>query len=79
MRYHGGMQKDIHPTYFDTMVRCACGNEFKTGSTLKEIVVEICNVCHPFYTGKEKIMDTTGRVEKFKRKVAHASTAKKRK
>lgn len=73
------MKKDAHPTYFETTVRCACGNEFQTGSILKEIAVEICNACHPFYTGKEKIMDMTGRVEKFKRKVAHASTAKKAK
>jgi len=72
------MKKDIHPKYHTATVICACGHAFKTGSTLKEINVEICSSCHPFYTGKEKIVDTAGRVEKFKRKVAHATTAKKK-
>jgi len=74
------MKKDIHPLYYETAVKCACGNKFKTGSTLKEIEVEICSDCHPFYTGKKKIVDTAGRVEKFKRKVSvAASTPKKEK
>ncbi|MEK7520059.1 MAG: 50S ribosomal protein L31 [Patescibacteria group bacterium] len=70
------MKKDIHPAYYTAAVRCACGNEFKTGSTLKEIAIEICNACHPFYTGKEKIVDAAGRVEKFKRRVAGAVATK---
>lgn len=72
------MKKDIHPTYHQTTVTCACGNTFETGSTMKAIEVEICSACHPFYTGKEKIVDTAGRVEKFKRKVANAAAAKKK-
>lgn len=72
------MKKDIHPPYHQSTVTCACGNTFATGSTLKAIDVEICSACHPFYTGKEKFIDTTGRVEKFKRKVANATTAKKK-
>lgn len=62
------MKKGIHPKYVECTVRCACGNEFKTRSTKGDMQVEICNVCHPFYTGKQKIMDTAGRVEKFNRK-----------
>lgn len=62
------MKKDIHPEYHLASVRCACGNEFQVGSTLKEIKVEICSQCHPFYTGKQKLVDTAGRVEKFMRK-----------
>ncbi|PIR89094.1 MAG: 50S ribosomal protein L31 [Candidatus Harrisonbacteria bacterium CG10_big_fil_rev_8_21_14_0_10_40_38] len=61
------MKTDAHPTYYpEAKVRCACGNEFTVGSTKKEISVEICYNCHPFYTGKEKLIDTAGRVEKFK-------------
>ncbi|KKS82834.1 MAG: 50S ribosomal protein L31, large subunit ribosomal protein L31 [Candidatus Wolfebacteria bacterium GW2011_GWC1_43_10] len=61
------MKKDIHPTYYpDARVKCACGNIFTVGSTKKEIKVEICYACHPVYTGKEKLIDTAGRVEKFK-------------
>jgi len=72
-------KKDLHPKYYsDAKAQCACGNEFTTGSTLKEIKIEICGNCHPFYTGKEKIIDTAGRVDKFKRRVAAASTAKKK-
>ncbi len=62
------MKKDIHPEYHLANVRCACGNQFQVGSTLKEIKVEICSQCHPFYTGKQKLVDTAGRVEKFMRK-----------
>ncbi|MBW1723503.1 MAG: 50S ribosomal protein L31 [Deltaproteobacteria bacterium] len=64
------MKKDIHPEYHDTIVHCACGNEFETGSTLKEIKVEICSKCHPFFTGKQKLVDSAGRVERFKNKYA---------
>ncbi|HEJ83188.1 MAG TPA: 50S ribosomal protein L31 [Desulfobacteraceae bacterium] len=62
------MKKEIHPEYHKSLVHCACGHEFETGSTLKEIKVEICSKCHPFFTGKQKLVDTAGRVERFKRK-----------
>jgi large subunit ribosomal protein L31 len=65
------MKKDIHPPYGEAKVRCACGNEFVTGSTKESIRVEICSKCHPFFTGKQKLMDTAGRVERFRRKYAH--------
>jgi len=65
------MKKDIHPVYYEeAVVSCACGNNFKVGSTKKEIRVELCNVCHPFYTGKQKFVDTARRVEKFQEKMA---------
>jgi len=62
------MKAEIHPKYKMTKITCACGNEFETRSTAKEIHVEICSNCHPFYTGKQKLVDTAGRVERFKRK-----------
>lgn len=62
------MKKDIHPEYKEATVVCGCGNTFKTRSTKPKIVVEICSMCHPFYTGKHKLLDTAGRVEKFTRK-----------
>jgi large subunit ribosomal protein L31 len=62
------MKEKIHPKYYNAKVRCACGNEFEIGSTKKEIKVEICSKCHPFFTGKQKLVDTAGRVEKFYRK-----------
>jgi large subunit ribosomal protein L31 len=62
------MKKGIHPKYYNAKVRCACGNEFEIGSTRKEIKVEICSKCHPFFTGKQKLVDTAGRVEKFYRR-----------
>jgi large subunit ribosomal protein L31 len=62
------MKKDIHPKYGKSIVSCACGNSFETGSTKKSMKVEICSVCHPFFTGKQKIIDTAGRVERFNRK-----------
>lgn len=62
------MKEGIHPQYFEATVICACGNTFKTGSTQKEIKIDICSECHPFFTGKQKFLDTAGRVEKFKRK-----------
>lgn len=65
------MRKDIHPKYYpQAQVRCACGNQFQTGSTKEFIETEICFKCHPFYTGHEKIIDTAGRVEKFKQRMA---------
>ncbi len=62
------MKKDIHPTYVDSKVTCACGNIFETKSDKEEISIDICNVCHPFFTGSEKIVDAAGRVDKFKKK-----------
>lgn len=68
------MKKDIHPTYYEAAkVTCACGASFIVGSTKKELAVEICSACHPFYTGLDKILDTAGRVEKFKTRKAKAS------
>jgi len=64
------MKKDIHPEYFKSIVHCACGNEFESGSTAKEINVEICSKCHPFFTGKQKLVDTGGRLERFRKKYA---------
>ncbi len=64
------MKKDIHPDYHDVTVTCACGNSFKTRSTKKEISVEICSACHPFFTGKQKLVDSAGRVDKFNRRYA---------
>jgi large subunit ribosomal protein L31 len=62
------MKKGIHPEYVTTTVTCACGNEFQTKSLKPEIVVDICGACHPFYTGSEKVVDTTGRIDKFNKR-----------
>jgi large subunit ribosomal protein L31 len=62
------MKTDIHPEYGLAHVRCSCGNEFYTRSTKSEIHVELCSECHPFYTGKQKLVDTGGRVERFRRR-----------
>jgi len=63
------MKPDIHPEYKSITVHCSCGNTFETKSTLgKDLQVEVCSACHPFYTGKQKIVDTAGRVDKFRRK-----------
>ncbi len=59
------MKKGIHPKYEEATVKCACGNTFKTRSTVKNINTEICSACHPFYTGKQTLVDTAGRIEKF--------------
>ncbi|AQW80522.1 50S ribosomal protein L31 [Campylobacter pinnipediorum] len=64
------MKKEIHPEYVESTVTCACGNTFKTTSNKSEIRVDICSECHPFFTGSEKIVDSAGRVEKFKKKYA---------
>ena len=72
------MKKDIHPTYYpNATIRCSCGNVIKTGATKSEVTVEICSACHPFYTGKEKLIDTAGRVEKFKKRLAKKQKVKK--
>ena len=75
------MKKDLHPEYFpEAKIICACGNSFVTGATQEEIRVEICAKCHPFYTGEEKLIDTAGRVEKFKsRRAAAAKEVKPKK
>lgn len=74
------MKKEIHPQYhLKTPVKCACGNSFTTGSTLSEINIEICSKCHPFYTGKDKMIDTAGRVERFKKRSLKQATTLKRK
>jgi len=62
------MKKEIHPDYNKVTIKCVCGNEIETGSVVDNITVEICNNCHPFYTGTQKIMDTEGRIEKFKKR-----------
>ncbi len=62
------MKEGIHPKYYHTTIRCACGNVIETGSTRENITVEICSKCHPFFTGKQKLVDTSGRVDKFNRK-----------
>jgi large subunit ribosomal protein L31 len=74
------MKKDIHPKYNNkSEVSCACGTSFTVGSTMEKIDVEICSQCHPFYTGNEKVLDTAGRVDRFKKRVASAKTVKTKK
>jgi len=62
------MKSKIHPEYKSAVIKCICGNEFNTRSTIGDMAIEICNACHPFYTGKQKLVDTAGRVERFNRK-----------
>ena len=62
------MKKDIHPHYAETTITCACGNVINTRSTEKDIKVEICSACHPFFTGKQKLVDTAGRIDRFKKR-----------
>jgi large subunit ribosomal protein L31 len=70
------MKADIHPTYFEkSTVTCACGATYTVGSTSETLAVEICHDCHPFYTGLEKVLDTTGRVDKFKKRMAATKKA----
>lgn len=72
------MKKDIHPKYSnDSKVTCACGAIFAVGSTMETINVEICSQCHPFYTGNDKVLDTAGRVDRFKKRAAVAKKTKK--
>ncbi|MDH4330182.1 MAG: 50S ribosomal protein L31 [Candidatus Moranbacteria bacterium] len=70
------MKKDIHPTYQDTKISCACGAVLEVGSTKENIEVEICSQCHPFFTGKKKMVDTTGRVDRFKKIAAKVAEKK---
>jgi large subunit ribosomal protein L31 len=69
------MKADIHPEYVFSSVHCACGNEFVTRSTKAELHVETCSACHPFYTGKQRLVDTGGRVERFHRRLEKAGGA----
>ncbi len=72
------MKTDIHPTYHEKVtVTCSCGNSFETGSTVKELSVEVCSACHPFYTGKQKLVDVAGRVDKFKKRQEESEALKK--
>ncbi|MBR9981503.1 MAG: 50S ribosomal protein L31 [Desulfatitalea sp.] len=64
------MKPDIHPKYAQTSIKCACGNALEVGSTKDGISVEICSQCHPFFTGKQKLVDTAGRIERFRKKYA---------
>ena len=73
------MQKDIHPKFNQAKVKCQCGNKFVVGSTLEEIKVEVCSKCHPFFTGKANLLDTEGRVDKFKAKLVKAKEMKETK
>lgn len=71
------MKEGIHPTYHaDAVVTCVCGNTFQTGSSQKEMRVDICSACHPFYTGKQKLIDTEGRIDRFRKKYAGNTAAK---
>ncbi len=73
------MKSGIHPDYVNTTVTCGCGHTFQTRSTQKEIRVEICSACHPFYTGQQKLLDTAGRVERFNQKYASFRKAREEK
>ena len=74
------MKKKIHPKYFNkSSVACSCGHSFKVGSTEEKITVEVCSACHPFYTGKQKLVDVAGRIDKFKKRMKGAAEAEKAK
>ncbi len=70
------MKPDIHPNYVEATVTCSCGNVFQTHSTKAQITIELCNECHPFFTGKQKLVDTGGRVERFQRRYASQGKAR---
>jgi len=72
------MKADIHPKYYKATVKCACGNTFTVGSTKEFIETEVCSLCHPFYTKQEKVMDTLGRVQKFKDRASKKAATVKR-
>ncbi|HEC80579.1 MAG: 50S ribosomal protein L31 [Candidatus Coatesbacteria bacterium 4484_99] len=72
------MKKDIHPVYEETTITCACGNVIKTRSTKKNIKIEICSACHPFFTGKQKLVDTAGRVERYRKKYGKSTREAKK-
>jgi len=70
------MKAEIHPKYQQVNVHCACGETWTTGSTRKELRIEICSKCHPYFTGKQKLVDTAGRIDRFQKKYAKSATAK---
>lgn len=70
------MKTEIHPPYYDAQIRCSCGNIILTGSTKENMTTELCSKCHPFYTGQQKLVDTTGRVDKFRAKMKTAELHK---
>ncbi|MCL4442691.1 MAG: 50S ribosomal protein L31 [Actinobacteria bacterium] len=72
------MKQDIHPQYGEAVVTCSCGNQFTTRSTKAELHIELCNQCHPFFTGKQKLVDTGGRVERFNRRYGNAAKRRKK-
>jgi large subunit ribosomal protein L31 len=72
------MKEGIHPKYFETTATCACGAVYKVGSTKQNLRIDICSACHPLFTGKQKLMDTEGRVQKFKKKYANVAPRKKK-
>lgn len=69
------MKENIHPEYYDCTVKCACGNTFVTGATVKEMSVDICSACHPFFTGRQKLVDMGGRVDKFRKRQEKAGNS----
>ncbi|MFC1651753.1 50S ribosomal protein L31 [Patescibacteria group bacterium] len=73
------MKQKIHPKYSPATIKCACGNEIKTASTKEKMEVELCSMCHPFYTGKQKLVDVGGRVERFKKRLGKKKTTKSKK
>lgn len=73
------MKKDIHPKYGPSVIRCACGNVIETKSTKPEITVDICSACHPLFTGRQKLVDTAGRIDKFRKKYAGRVSVQKNK
>jgi large subunit ribosomal protein L31 len=73
------MKKGIHPKYVNCIITCACGNKVETRSTVEKISVDLCSSCHPFFTGRQKIVDSAGRVEKFKKRYAKKAITKKKK
>jgi len=72
------MKADIHPKYFACTVKCGCGSTFQTRATVKELHIEICSVCHPFFSGKQKFVDAAGRVDRFVKKYGQATSATKK-
>jgi large subunit ribosomal protein L31 len=70
------MKENLHPQYQQVAVHCACGETFQTGSTKKELRVDICSKCHPFFTGKQKLLDTAGRIDRFQQRFAKTTAAK---
>ena len=73
------MKEGIHPNYVECNVSCNCGNVFKTRSVMSEIKITICNICHPFYSGTKRLIDTQGRIDRFKRRYANVKTTAKKK